>query len=311
MFFSTPCRAELPPPAVIGRVSGYGWSLGYAGGLLAMVLALVGFINPEVPWFGLSKDADQNIRATCLLVSAWFILFSIPTFLWVRECPGRSDTSGPPASFGAILKSTLAELKSTFHEIRQYRQIVRLLLARLFYNDGIITVFAFAGIYAQGTFQFSFPEVVMLGIIVNVAAGLGAFLMGFMDDRLGGKKTIQVSLVGLSLAVILAISAVNKPMFWIAGILAGIFSGPNQASSRSLMGRFVPPAKENEFYGFFAFSGKATSFLGPLLFGVMSEMFNSQRPGVACVLIFFILGGILLHWVDEMEGIRVSGRQQV
>jgi UMF1 family MFS transporter len=169
-------------------------------------------------------------------------------------------------------------------------------------------VFAFGGIYAAGTFGFTQSEIIVFGIVLNLTAGLGAWVMGNLDDRLGGKKTLLISIVGLSVASLLAVVSPNKVLFWVAGIVIGIFAGPNQAASRSLMGRFVPPEKENEFYGFFAFSGKATAFVGPFLLGSLTRLFDSQRAGVSCVIVLFVLGGLLLLSVDEREGIEAADR---
>jgi len=303
MVFYNAFLPGIAPPDKIGRVSGYGWSLGYLGGLLAMFIALIGFIYPETPWFGFSTANGENIRATNLLVSVWFLIFSLPIFVWVKE-----DKSQISKKEKNIIGASIRQLVNTFREIRRFRQIIRLLLARLFYNDGLITIFAFGGIYAAGTFNFSFTEIMIFGIVLNVAAGAGAFVMGFWDDKLGGKKTIQISLYGLIIATIIAVFSPNKIFFWIAGIIVGIFSGPNQAASRSLMGRFVPPDKENEFFGFFAFSGKATAFMGPFLLGNLTEIFNSQRVGVSAVFLFFIIGSLFLILVDEKEGKKLSGR---
>lgn len=134
--------------------------------------------------------------------------------------------------------------------------------------------------------------------------------MGFLDDILGGKKTIQLSLIGLITATIIAVTCQSRMWFWVAGVMIGIFSGPNQASSRSLMARFVPEDKENEFFGFFAFSGKATAFMGPLLLGLFTEMFDSQRAGIAIVLVFLVLGAILLTSVDEEQGMKSANRNK-
>ncbi|MEE9168960.1 MAG: MFS transporter [bacterium] len=297
---------DIAPLEKIGRVSGYGWSIGYVGGLAAMVIALVGFVYPETPWFGFSKEAYQNVRATNLLVAAWFAIFSIPTFLWVKEKKTKLA-----ASEENIFKASYKQLAQTFTEIRQYRQIVRLLVARLIYNDGLVTIFAFGGIYAAGTFNFTIEEIIVFGIVLNVGAGIGAFSFGFLDDILGGKKTIMISLVGLTLAAIIAVLAPSREWFWVAGVIIGLLSGPNQAASRSLMGRFVPRNMEAEVFGFFAFSGKATAFLGPLLLGILTGAFGSQRVGVSIVIVFFVIGGVLLHFVDEEEGVRLSGRKGV
>ncbi len=381
---------DIAPQKQIGRISGYGWSLGYVGGLGAMFLAMILFVNPAKPAFdqvqtspmpesgalpewtamteasinqetgyqvfqyngqryevrGLSLDDDgavngvkllnekgeiltltvkavkdisgsinkdvvqmaknvgNNIRATNILVSIWFALFSIPIFLFVREDKSAMSPKGSP-----IVNQSFSQLYKTFHEIKHYGEIVKFLIARLIYNDGLVTIFAFGGIYAAGTFGFTFQEIMMFGIVLNITAGIGAFFMGFMDDRIGGKKTVNASIWALGFATLLAVLAPTKTLFWVAGILVGIFSGPNQAASRSLLGRFVPHEKENEFYGFYAFSGKATAFLGPMLLGILTSAFQSQRAGVSIVLAFFIVGGFLLRTVNEEEGMRVANRQ--
>jgi len=287
----------------IGRISGYGWGVGYVGGLLCMVVAMVGFVQTENPWFGFSTENSENIRATNLLVAVWFTIFAVPFFIWVKEKKGRTFPN-----IGQMVSSTVGQLKSTFHEIKRYRQIVRLLIARIFYNDGIITIYSFGGIYAAGTFGFTFSEILTFGIVLNITAGLGAFAMGFLDDRIGGKKTIQITNMAFIAATLLAVFAPTKFWFWVSGIMVGFFLGPNQAVSRSLMGRFVPPDKETEFFGFYAFSGKATAFIGPFFLGILTEMFNSQRAGISIVVVMFIVGSLILTRVDEEEGKRLSGR---
>lgn len=289
---------EIAPPDKIGRISGYGWALGYLGGLLAMAVALVVFILPETPPFGLDADTGEHVRATTLLVAVWFGVLSLPMFLWVRE-PKRT---APRPPFGRIVGDAFAQLGRTFGEIRRYRQIFRLLVARMVYNDGLVTIFAFGPIFAAETFDFTLTEVMYWGLALNVTAGLGAFAMGFLDDRMGGKRTLFVTLAGLMVGGLWAVTADTKTSLYLAGLWVGIFVGPNQAASRSLLGRFVPRAKETEFYGFFAFSGKAIAFMGPFLLGLVTEMTGSQRAGMATILIFFVLGALLLATVDEAEG---------
>jgi UMF1 family MFS transporter len=289
----------IASPERIGRVSGYGWGLGYVGGLVCMLIALVGFVRPEVPWFGLSTEAGFNVRATNFLVAIWFLVFSIPLFLFVPE----RRLTGVRVDPGAALR----ELGRTVRAIGRYREMVRFLIARLVFNDGLVTVFAFGGIYAAGTFGMSLSEVILFGVVLNLASGLGAFVFGFVDDKIGGKKTIAVTLVALIVATGIAVWAPTRVWFWIAGILIGLFVGPNQSASRSLMGRFVPERHQAEFFGFFAFSGKATSFLGPLLLGFVAQAVGSQRAGVATVIAFFVVGGILLTTVDERRGVAAAG----
>ena len=293
---------DISPPGRIGRISGYGWALGYVGGLLALLLALVALVQPATPWFGFSTEAGENIRATNLLTAAWFAVFALPFLLWVPE--DRSAISDR----GRVIGDAVRQLRGTFSEIRRYRQIVRLLVARFFYNNGLVTVIAFGGIYAAESFGFTLEEVLVFGIALNVAAGAGALAMGYLDDRIGGKRTIIISLIGLTVATVLAIVATDKLLLWVTGVIIGIFLGPNQAASRSLMGRFVPKEKENEFFGFFAFSGKLTAFVGPFLLGVLTQWTGSQRWGISVVLVLFAVGLVLMIPLDEQDGIARAER---
>ena len=194
-------------------------------------------------------------------------------------------------------------LLAAFRDIKSHKQVTRFLIARLFYNDGLVAIFSFGGIYAAGTFGFTFDQIMVLGIVMNMSAGAGAFIMGSIDDRLGGKTTIYITLTAFLLGSIGAVLAQSQTTFWIAGITVSLFAGPNQSASRSLMGRFVPRHKINEFYGFFSFSGKVTAFLGPLMIGELTRAFGSQRIGVSSIILLFILGGILLSRVNEASGI--------
>lgn len=293
---------EIAPADKIGRISGWAWALGYLGGLLCMGLALA-LVMPETPPFGLDKATAEPVRVTNVLVAGWFALFALPAFLFLRE----PKPEAPPQGRG-LIASTFGELKETFRELRSYRQIALLLLARLFYNDGLVTIFAMGGIFAATAYGFSETDILVFGIVLNLAAGVGAFLFGFVDDKLGGKRTIFISLGLLSVATLIGVFGPTAAWLWGAGVLIGVASGPNQAASRSLLGRFVPDDKETEFYGFFAFSGKATALAGPALFGLFTALFDSSRAGVAVVVVFFAIGAAILTRVDEAEGIRLSGR---
>ncbi len=287
---------EIVSRKKIGRISGIGLGAVYLGGLLAMLVAMVGFVSPDVPWFGLDIDTGEHIRATNILVAAWFFIFTLPAILYLKEKKVESANR-----IGIVVLNSIQALKKTFQEIKIYKNTVRFLISRLIYNDGLVTIFAFGAIYASGTFGFTFNEIMIFGIVLNIAAGSGAFLMGYIDDVIGGKLTIQISLIGLMIAVLLAVFANSKLLFWVSGIIVGLFAGPNQSASRSLMGRLTPPDKINEFYGFFAFSGKLTSFLGPMLLGIFTKYFSSQRYGVAVVFIFFFVGFLLMRNVNEPD----------
>ena len=265
-----------------------------------MAVALFVFIQAEQPPFGLDPSTGENVRATTVLVGVWFAVLSVPMFLWVKE-PERPT----PPPLGQVVGDAVKQIQATFHEIRnRYADIFRLLIARMIYNDGLVTIFALGPIFVQEVFDFTLQEVLAWGIFVNVTAGLGAFAMGFLDDKLGGKKTLFVTLAGLLVGGIWAVTATSKESIYVAGLWIGIFVGPNQAASRSLLGRFVPEAKETEFYGFFAFSGKAIAFLGPFLYGEITRLTGNPRYGMGTILIFLILGGLVLTTVNEARGVE-------
>ena len=279
----------------IGRLSGWAWALGYAGGLACLVLALVGFIQTETPWFGLDPEAGEHVRVTGPLVALWLAVFGLPLFLFT---PDRAS-AGLPA--GEAVRRGLGMLKNTFLNLRRYQVIARFLLARMIYIDGLNTLFAFGGIYAAGTFGMSLTEVIYFGIVLNVTAGLGAFAFGWLDDRIGAKRTILIGLAGLLACGLAAVLVQTKVGFWIAACLLGIFIGPTQASSRSLMARYAPPEARTEMFGLYALTGKVTSFLGPFVLGTVTYYSGSQRLGMATVLLFLGLGAALLWPLPEPD----------
>lgn len=290
---------DITPESQVGKISGWGWGLGYLGGLLCMGAALFLFVQNNA--FGLDESTGQHIRATNLLVAVWYLLFAIPFFLVVAD---RKVIERPKNMLKGAIQSNI----QSFRDIKDYKEILRFLIAHMVYNDGLVTIFAFGAIYASGTFGFSFTEVMYFGIALNVFAGLGAFIFGFFEDNMGGKKTIMISIVGLSLATLLAIFAPNKTWFWVAGIVVGIFAGPNQSASRALMSRISPRDKETELFGFYALAGKATAFIGPALLGVITFHTGSQRMGIAVVLLMFVIGGFILNTIDEQAAIVKADR---
>lgn len=292
----------IAPPDRVGTISGLGWGVGYTAGIVSMILALLAFTGipggPD-PWLDLPTEEGFNVRAVNLLVAVWFLVFSIPMFVFVR------DTE--PTRPGMRVGEAIQELRRTFREIGRYRELAKFLLARLVYNDGLGTIFGFIGIFAGTAFGWETSQVLIFGIAANITAGSGAFFFGFLDDRLGGKRTVMISIVALALGVILGVSTRSELWFWVAGLSAAVFAGPNQAASRSLMARFTPAHRQAEFFGFYAFSGKVTTFAGPLLLGFTTSLFQSVRIGMGTIALFFIVGGFLLATVNEAEGIRAAG----
>ncbi len=282
---------EISTSENIGRVSGLGWGLGYFGGLIGLALAL-GMVTGWLP-----EEGDVHVRATNLLAAGWFLVFSIPTFLFLRERQARRS-----APLGEHVRRGFARVRQTAGHLREYREAAKLLLARLVYNDGLVTVFAMAAIYAGAVFGMDTSEVLVMGIVVNVAAGGSAIAFGFVNDHIGGKRTIAITLVVLLATTLLAFVARDRTWFWAAAILLGLMVGPNQAASRALLGSFIPKSKQGELFGFYAFSGKLASVLGPLSYGVVLGATESHRWALASIAVFFVVGLALLAWVDETEG---------
>ena len=168
----------------------------------------------------------------------------------------------------------------------------------------MVTIFALGGIYAVDTLNFTFDEVMLLGIVLNISASLGSFIFGYLEDKIGAKKVINISLLVLIGATLIAYFApetsVPKKMFWFAGVFIGLMVGPNQSCSRSLMAQLTPKEKQNEFFGFFALTGKATSFLGPLLFGFITLKY-SQQIALSVVIVFFAIGLFLFNRINFKE----------
>ncbi len=293
-------NALLPavaPPERFGRVSGLGWGLGYLGGLLALGLSLALLRAPASALPAWIAGEANRVRATPWLVAAWYAVFALPVFLWVPERPPRGEGSW---------REALRRLARAGHDLRRLPPLAWLLAAHLLYNDALVTIFAFGGIYATGTFAFSIRELLAFGIALNVTAGLGAWGFGYLDDRVGGKRTVRIALGGLAAGTTLAIFAPDRAWFWVASLWIGIFVGPVQSASRSLMARFVPRDMENELFGFYQLSGKLTAFAGPLLLGILVQAFESQRAGLAVVLLLLGAGWALLARVDEPRGCTLA-----
>ena len=290
---------DLASRETIGRWSGWGWALGYAGGLLCLVTVLFLFIEEGTRIGSFDTESAEHLRAGFVFVAAWFALFSIPFFLFTKEESGKS---GVP--LGRAVREGLAQLADTARHVRRYSHIVRFLLARIFYVDGMATLFAFGGVFAAGTFGMDERAILLFGIALNLSAGLGAFLFAWIDDHIGSQRTILLSLAGIIIPGTVLLLAKSEMLFWIAGLTIGIFVGPVQAASRSYMARVAPPDMTNQMFGLFAFSGKATAFLGPLLVGWITWLSGSQRIGMSTIIVLLCIGFLIMLTVpraDELD----------
>jgi len=281
--------ADVAPRHMIGRVSGWAWATGYAGGLTCLGTCLVVFVLPAEPLLPLDPEAAEPVRATGVVVALWFAVFALPFLLLTPDRPARDQPFAQTAREGvAQLKRSLADLR------RRYRRVAHFLIARMIYTDGLNTLFAFGGVYAAGTFGMGFRDILVFGIAMNVAAGIGAFGFAWVDDWLGPKRTIQISLVGLMLFGGAALAVQTPAGLYVAASGLGIFVGPVQSASRSLMSRITPEAVRTEMFGLYALSGKITAFAGPAVVGWVSFAADSQRAGMATILAFFVTGLALL-----------------
>jgi UMF1 family MFS transporter len=296
---------EIAGPDRIGRMSGWAWGLGYAGGLACLILALFAFVQAEPPLFGLDKDTAEHVRITGPLVGLWLALFSLPLFLFTP------DRRGGGIAPGEAVRRGLAQLRGTIVHIGRYRAIMLFLIARMVYTDGLNTLFAFGGIYAAGTFGMDMAGVIKFGILLNVTAGIGALAFAWVDDWLGAKRTILIGLTGLIVCGSAAVLTESTLVFWVAGGVLGVFVGPTQAASRSLLGRIAPAELRTEMFGLYAVSGKITAFVGPFVLGTVTYWTGSQRLGVATILVFFIVGMALLLPLDEAGQERRAQRDSV
>lgn len=282
----------------IGRWSGFGAAMGYLGGLACLVVALVVFIGDHA-WWPLPREAQWPVRAALLLAAVWYALFALPVLLFT---PDRPATGKPPRR--AVVDG-LRQLRDTIRHVRRYRHIVRFLIARMLYIDGVATIFVMGGVYAGDAFGMTEPQVLQFAIALNVAAGVGAFGLSWVDDWIGGKRTILLALTGITLGGLPILVLDSVAALWVGGCVLGLFVGPVQAASRSYLARVAPPEVRTEMFGLYALSGKATAFAGPLVVGLVTAWSQSSRVGMATVFLFILAGGLLLLTVPKAD--RVAG----
>ena len=325
MVFNNAMMPSLVPPHKIGRLSGTGWATGYVGGIISLVLVL-GFLaaNPAtgrtlfgfVPLFGLDPVTHQGDRITGPLTAIWFIIFVTPMFLLTPDYPAKLRVQD-------ALRAGITALKGTLAELPKRKSMAAFLLANMIYTDGLVSLFAFGGIYAAGTFGWHTIQIGTFGILLAIAGTFGAWLGGKLDDTLGPKRVIAGSTMVL-LSSIIAILLVDKDSIFfikvappapggalfsgaaeraylVLGCLIGMAGGPLQAASRSLLIRMAPKDRVAQYFGLFALTGKVTSFVGPLLIGAITAITASQKAGMAVLVIFFVAGLALLARVQGIS----------
>jgi UMF1 family MFS transporter len=284
LLFYNALLPSVAPPGRLGRVSGWGWASGYIGGLVCLGLALVLLVQPEHPIFGIPKTAAINIRATAPLTAIWAAVFGWPLFFLV------TDIRKAGIGAGTAVRQGLNDLAHTIRDLKDFPQLVWFLIASAIYRDGITTILSVGGLYAGGTFGMDFKELIAFGMGLNVAAGLGAAAFAWLDDGIGSKRTIMLSLIGLIGFGGAIILIHDKDWFFWTALALGIFIGPAQSASRSLIVRLSPPDRIGKSLGLYALVGRAVTFVGPFLFGVTTAVTHSQRAGLCSTIALLILG---------------------
>lgn len=293
-------NAMLPhivPSSLIGRVSGWAWGLGYVGGLACLALALFGLVGlgDALPLLPVSTDQAQNIRLTAPLVALWYIVLTIPLLVWTPDAARTGLSLRDAAARGMAQWRGVATLARTHKNLALY------IGGSALYRDGLNTLFAMGGIYAATRYGMEFQDILIFAIGLNVTAGIGAGLFAFGDDRFGSRRVVICSLLGLITtgAVILALT--DKTHFIMAALVLGIFIGPAQAASRTLVARLTPPGLVAQSYGFYNLTGKAVSFVGPLCFAAATQFFGTQQAGMVTIILFWLAGLVFLLFVSENE----------
>lgn len=322
--FTNAMMPDLVSRDRLGRLSGNGWALGYAGGLVSLVLVLGFFAaSPETgrtllglePVFGLDPAKSEGDRASGPFSALWYLVFVLPLFLFVPDTPRRMP-------FGNAIRSGLSDLRNTLTTLPSHRPVLTFLLAHMIYKDGLAALFAFGGIYAASIFGWTIVQIGLFGIFLTITGTVGAVIGGVLDDRFGPKAVVSSALVimiagcagivSVDRETILFVVSVAAPdpeagmfqsvpeiAYLLFGAMVGAASGPMQASSRTLLVDLSPPDRLTEFFGLYALSGKVTSFAAPLLVATVTALAASQRLGIGVILIFFVVGLAALRFVDE------------
>jgi len=277
---------ELARSQAMGRVSGWGWSFGYLGGLAALGICLA-YITSS------GKPASATVPVTMLITAAFFAIAAAPTFLFLRE----------RALPQPRLENPWARVRQTLREAQKYQDLKRFLICLLFYQAGITAVVALAAIYAEQAMKFTMQQTITLILVVNVTAALGAFGFGYLQDAIGHVRAVALTLVGWILMVLIAGFSQTPASFWVAANLAGLCMGSAQAAGRAVVGYLAPPARLAEFFGLWGLAVKAASIFGPLTYGAVTWIFaGNHRLGIFATGVYFVIGLVLLRGIDIERG---------
>ena len=278
---------ELADSRAMGRVSGWGWSFGYLGGLTALGICLFYITSSE------GKSASQTVPVTMLITAAFFALAAVPTFVFLHE----------RAVPQARMENPWARVRQTLRETERYADLRRFLVCLLFYQAGITAVVSLAAIYAEQAMKFTTQQTIALILVVNVTAAIGAFGFGYLQDAVGHVRAVALTLVGWIVMVVLAGLSESSASFWVAANLAGLCMGSSQAAGRAVVGYLAPPARLAEFFGLWGLAVKAASIFGPLTYGAVTLIFaGNHRLGIFVTGVYFVIGLILLRNIDVERG---------
>jgi MFS transporter, UMF1 family len=281
---------QISTPQSIGRVSGFGWSMGYFGGIVLLLGVYVLFIAGDGGALGVSTEDGLNIRVVELVAAGWFLLFAIPMFLVIREAPPAVDR---PERLGIA-----GSYRKLFRDLRElYREsphTVYFLGASALFRDGLAAVFTFGAVLAVSVYGISPGDVLIFGVVANVVSALGALTGGLLDDRIGPKPVIIGSLIGLILCGSVLMTLSGPGAFWVLGLGLCLFVGPAQSSSRTYLSRLCPEGREGQLFGLYATTGRAVSFLAPALVGLFTYLAGADRAGMAGILVVLAAGLVAL-----------------
>ncbi len=287
---------EIATPERMGRISAFGWTLGYIGGI-----AVLGACLAYVSWAQKGGQTPaQFVPVTMLFVAVIFASVAAPTFIWLKERAKRSRVKNKLSN---IASGAFKQVMETIADAKKHRDLFTFLLSLLCYSCGSTTVVALAAVYAEQVMGFKTSESIILIMVVNVTAAVGAFGFGFIQDKVGSVRTIAVTLALWSLAIFIAFATTNKEGFWLAANIMGIAMGASASAGRALVGRLSPPGRSAEFFGLWGLSVKLSAIIGPMTYGLVTYLSGSNyRLALLSTLMFFILGLIIVFFVNEKRG---------